>query len=74
VLLELPLESYSDDFVFDQQVLAALLARGARFAERPLKARYDDTVSSISFRRSVRYGLGCLWTIATTRTVEPELE
>jgi glycosyltransferase involved in cell wall biosynthesis len=67
VLLALPLESFSDDFVFDQQVLAGLLARRARFAERPLQARYDDTVSSIGFRRSIRYGLGCLWTLATTR-------
>ena len=65
-LLELPLESFSDDFVFDQQVLAGLLSRGHTIAERPLTARYDDTVSSISFRRSIRYGLGCLWTIATT--------
>jgi len=68
-LLSLPLESFSDDFVFDQQVLAGLLARGARFAERPIRARYDDTVSSISFRRSVRYGLGCLWTLGTTRRI-----
>lgn len=65
-LLELPLESFSDDFVFDQQVLAGLLARGHTIAERPITARYDDSVSSIGFRRSVRYGLGCLWTIATT--------
>lgn len=65
-LLSMPLEDFSNDFVFDQQVLASLLADGARFVERPLEARYDATVSSISFRRSVRYGLGCLWTIATT--------
>ena len=65
-LLELPLESFSDDFVFDQQVLAGLLARGRRIAERPITARYDDTVSSIGLRRSIRYGLGCLWTIAIT--------
>ncbi len=66
-LLTLPLESFSDDFVFDQQVLAALLARAARFSEHPLEARYDDTVSSISFRRSVHYGLGCIWTLVRTR-------
>lgn len=60
----LPLESYSDDFVFDQQVLVGLMARGRPIVERPVVARYDETVQSISFRRSVRYGLGCLWTIA----------
>ena len=73
-LLALPLESFSDDFVFDQQVLAGLLARGARFAERPIQARYDDTVSSIGFRRSIRYGFGCLWTLGTTRHVSHNLE
>lgn len=66
-LLALPLESFSDDFVFDQQVLAGLLKRGLPIAERPIPARYDDTVSSISFRRSVRYGLGCLATLAAPR-------
>ncbi len=66
-LVTLPLESFSDDYVFDQQVLVGLMARGARIAERPLAARYDETVQSITFRRSVRYGLGCLWTIARGR-------
>jgi len=65
-LLALPLESFSDDFLFDQQVLAGILARGMRIAERPIVARYDDTVSSIGLRRSIRYGFGCLWTIART--------
>lgn len=66
-LVRLPLESFSDDYVFDQQVLVGLMARGLRIAERPLEARYDDTVQSITLRRSVRYGLGCLWTIARGR-------
>jgi glycosyltransferase involved in cell wall biosynthesis len=60
----LPLDGFSDDYVFDQQLLTTLLSQGRRIAERPLEARYDDTVQSIGFRRSVRYGLGCLWTIA----------
>ncbi len=64
-LLRLPLESFSDDFVFDQQVLIHLVAEGMTLTEYPIDVRYDDTVSSISFRRSVTYGLGCLWTIAT---------
>lgn len=63
-LQSLPLERYSDDYVFDQQVLVALLAQGVRFAERPLEASYDESVQSISFRRSVVYGLGCVRTIA----------
>ena len=60
----LPLGAFSDDYVFDQQVLAGLLARGLRFAERPVAVAYDDSVQSISFLRSVRYGLGCLRALA----------
>lgn len=67
VLADLPLHTYSDDYVFDQQVLVALLARGVPISERPVIARYDDTVQSISFPGALRYGLGCLWTIARAR-------
>lgn len=66
-LRALPLGDFSDDYVFDQQVLVGMMARGMTLAERPLTARYDDTVQSITFRRSVRYGLGCLWVIARAR-------
>lgn len=66
-LRELPLEAFSDDYLFDHQVLAGLLARGRRIAERPVQAVYDDAVQSISFGRSVRYGLGCLWSLARPR-------
>ena len=60
----LPLERFSDNYLFDQQMLAGLLARGLRIAEAPVQVSYDDTVQSISFRKSVQYGLGCLKTIA----------
>ncbi|NOY24537.1 MAG: glycosyltransferase family 2 protein, partial [Oligoflexia bacterium] len=60
VLAHLPLATLSDDYLFDQQVLVALLARGSTIAERPVQARYDGDIQSISFPRSVRYGLGCL--------------
>jgi len=63
-LRSLPLDSYSDDYLFDQQVLCAILRRGVRIAELPVRARYDGTVQSISLRRSIRYGLGCLREIA----------
>jgi glycosyltransferase involved in cell wall biosynthesis len=63
-LRRLPLGSFSDDYVFDQQVLVGLLAAGASIAERPLVASYNGTVQSIGFRRSVKYGLGCLAVIA----------
>lgn len=62
-LRSLPLSSFSDDFLFDQQVLIALIRRGAALVERPVATRYDGTTRSISFRRSVRYGLGCVGVI-----------
>lgn len=60
----LPLSAFSDDYAFDQQILCSALARGLRVHERPVAVRYDDTVQSIPFGRSVRYGLACLRVIA----------
>jgi glycosyltransferase involved in cell wall biosynthesis len=62
-LRSLPLEAFSDDFVFDQQVLAHLLRAGRRIVERPVATHYGSGSRSISFRRSVRYGVGCVRTI-----------
>lgn len=59
-LRALPLQDYSDDFVFDQQVLVGLLRQGRRIVERPVDTRYDDSTRSISFGRSLRYAAGCL--------------
>jgi glycosyltransferase involved in cell wall biosynthesis len=62
-LLELlPLEANSDDFVFDNQVLAQILWAGARVSEVSCPTRYHSEASSINFTRSVRYGFGCLAT------------
>jgi glycosyltransferase involved in cell wall biosynthesis len=62
-LLEgLPLEQNSDDFVFDNQILAQVLWLGAAVGEVTCPAKYLPEASSINFRRSVRYGLGCLAT------------
>ena len=66
-LASLPLESFSDDYVFDQQVLVHLAANKARFTERAVSTRYDDAVQSISPWNSVRYGVGCLRTILAAR-------
>ena len=63
-LRALPIDRMSDDYIFDHQALAALLAAGLPVVERPLRARYDDGVQSIPFGRAVRYGLGCLGTLA----------
>ena len=48
----------SDDFVFDNQILNQVLAEGFRIGEFSCPTKYFDEASSISFTRSVRYGLG----------------
>jgi glycosyltransferase involved in cell wall biosynthesis len=62
LLERLPLETNSDDFVFDNQILAQTIALGCPIGEVTCPARYFPEASSINFRRSVRYGLGCLAT------------
>jgi hypothetical protein len=62
LLERLPLERNSDDFVFDNQVLAQIIALGCAIGEVTCPARYMPEASSINFRRSVRYGIGCLAT------------
>ncbi len=59
-LRTLPWEKFSNDFVFDQQLLAIAMSQRTPIVEFPIPANYSDGVSSISFRRSVTYGVGCL--------------
>ncbi len=67
LLRQLPLERNSDDFVFDNQILAEILWLGHTIAEVSCPTSYQPDASSISFRRSVRYGFGCLATALTFR-------
>lgn len=62
VLTELPLLEDSDDFVFDNQVLAQCVYFGFRIGEVSCPTKYFDEASSINFRRSVKYGFGVLAT------------
>lgn len=62
VLETLPLAANSDDFVFDNQMLVQALACGMRIGEISCPTKYFPDASQISFRRSVRYGFGVLWT------------
>ena len=50
----------SDAFVFDQQILAQVIARGGRIAEIPIPTRYFHEASSVDFPTSVRYALETL--------------
>ncbi len=52
----------SDDFVFDNQMLAQLFYKGFECAEVTCPTKYFEEASSINFKRSSIYGLGCLWT------------
>lgn len=54
----LPLAHNSDDFVFDNQMLIQIIHGGFRIGELSCPTRYTPDSSSISFARSVRYGLG----------------
>lgn len=62
LLERLPLEKNSDDFVFDNQILAQIVWLDCSIAEITCPAKYLPDSSSINFRRSVRYGFGCLAT------------
>jgi glycosyltransferase involved in cell wall biosynthesis len=62
VLETLPLEENTDDFVFDNEMLAQVIYFGYRIGEISCPTRYFADASSINFRRSVRYGLGVLAT------------
>ena len=62
LLEKLPLEKNSDDFVFDNQILAQVLWLSCPIGELTCPAKYLPESFSINFRRSVRYGLGCMAT------------
>jgi glycosyltransferase involved in cell wall biosynthesis len=62
VLARLPLLRCSDDFVFDNQMLALAIRQGFAIGEISCPTRYFEEASSINFRRSVIYGLGVLRT------------
>jgi glycosyltransferase involved in cell wall biosynthesis len=64
LLLSLPLEANSDDFVFDNQLLAQCIYLKARIGEISCPTLYFPEASSINLRRSAIYGLGVLKTTA----------
>ncbi len=63
-LLRLPLLENSDDFVFDNEVLAQAVYFGFRIGEVSCPTKYFEEASSIGLRRSVQYGFGVLATTA----------
>jgi glycosyltransferase involved in cell wall biosynthesis len=67
LLERLPLDVNSDDFVFDNEVLAETVWLGYQIGEVSCPTRYGADASSITFWRSVRYGFGCVGTALTFR-------
>jgi hypothetical protein len=61
-LLALPLLENSDDFVFDNEMLAQCIYHRCRIGEVSCPTKYFPEASSINFRRSVTYGFGVLST------------
>jgi len=67
LLEKLPLEANSDDFVFDNQMLAQILWFGCTIAEVSCPTKYHPEASTINLPRSIKYGLGCLVTALVFR-------
>jgi glycosyltransferase involved in cell wall biosynthesis len=67
LLEDLPIDRNSDDFVFDNQMLAQILWSGHTIAEITCPTKYFPEASSINLKRSIKYGLGCLATGLTYR-------
>ena len=66
-LRSIPFLRNSDDFVFDQEIFAQILARGARVVEIPIPTRYFHEASTVDFVTSLRYALKTLWVLARYR-------
>ena len=60
LLAGLPFERNSDDFVFDNHIIAQAVAAGARIGEVSCPTRYEAESSSINLKRSIKYGFGVL--------------
>jgi glycosyltransferase involved in cell wall biosynthesis len=73
VLEKLDLQHNSDDFVFDNQMLAQVLWHGYKIAEISCPTKYFADASSINFMRSVKYGFGCLATALLYRLAKVNL-
>jgi glycosyltransferase involved in cell wall biosynthesis len=66
-LRSIPFLRNSDDFVFDQEIFAQMLARGARVREIPIPTRYFHEASSVDFLTSLRYAFKTLWVLGRFR-------
>ena len=73
LLQKLSFEANSNDFVFDNQMLAQVLWYGHTIAEVSCPTKYETKSSSINFARCIKYGFGCLWTAIVFRLAKMKL-
>lgn len=73
LLLRLPLKNNSDDFIFDNQMMTQIVWFGYTVAEVSCPTKYFAEASSINFRRSMEYGVGCLKTACAFRLAKMNL-
>jgi len=73
LLMHLPLENNSDDFVFDNQMLTQIIWFGYTVAEVSCPTSYFPDASSINLTRSIKYGFGCLKTALNFRLTKMKL-
>jgi hypothetical protein len=60
VIKSINIDGNSDDFVFDNQMLAQIFFKGYEIGEITCPTKYFEEASSINFQRSMQYGIGCL--------------
>ena len=63
VFRKIPYHEFSDDFIFDQQILISALSSGFNISEIPVPCKYFPEASSVNFKRSSIYGLSTLWCV-----------
>ena len=73
MLERLPLDANSDDFVFDNQMLAQIIWLGYTVAEISCPTKYFTEASSINLQRSIKYGFGCLNTALKFRLAKMKI-
>ena len=73
LLEQLQLEVNSDDFVFDNQMLAQIIWIGYTIAEVSCPTKYFPEASSINLFRSIKYGFGCLMTALSFRLAKMKI-
>jgi glycosyltransferase involved in cell wall biosynthesis len=73
LLAQIPYGFNSDDFVFDNQMLAQILWLGYGVAEVSCPTKYFPEASTINLSRSIKYGLGCLFTAVEFRLTKMRL-